>query len=99
MMATKFRFLRFCVRLFATALVFAIMALSPINATFAATGSVVYTYDATGRLIMAGYDNGLCVVYSYDANGNRLSETTYVSSSGSTGVWGCFVWGQALWGN
>ena len=47
---------------------------------------------------MVSYDTGVCIRYTYDANGNRLSETIIVSASGSTGVWGCFRWGQALWG-
>jgi hypothetical protein len=48
---------------------------------------------------MAGYDTGVCIIYTYDLNGNRLSETTTVTAGSITGTWGCFVWGQALWGN
>jgi YD repeat-containing protein len=64
----------------------------------AATGSVIYTYDTLGRLTSAFYDTGVCIAYTYDANGNRLSETIYVISSASTGVWGCFNWNSAKWG-
>lgn len=68
------------------------------DAVLAANGSVVYTYDALGRLITASYDTGVCIAYSYDANGNRLSEKILVTSSSSTGVWGCFNWNDAKWG-
>ncbi len=71
---------------------------SASDAVFAANGSVVYTYDALGRLITASYDTGVCIAYSYDANGNRLSEKILVTSSSSTGVWGCFNWNNAQWG-
>ena len=67
----------------------------------AANGSVAYTYDALGRVTTASYDTGVCLIYSYDPNGNRLSETINVTTSGTTGVWGCFNWnasGGALWG-
>jgi YD repeat-containing protein len=71
---------------------------SKIETASAANGSVVYTYDTLGRLTMVSYDTGVCIRYTYDPAGNRLSETTIVSAPGSTGVWGCFNWGQALWG-
>jgi YD repeat-containing protein len=71
---------------------------SKIENASAANGSVAYTYDALGRLTMVSYDTGVCIRYTYDANGNRLSETIVVSAAGSVGVWGCFRWGQALWG-
>lgn len=64
----------------------------------AANGSVAYTYDALGRLVTASYDTGVCIVYTYDPNGNRLSQTILVSTSASTGVWGCFSWNGAKWG-
>ena len=70
--------------------------------TYAANGSVAYTYDALGRVTTASYDTGVCIIYSYDPNGNRLSETINVSTAGTTGVWGCFNWnstGGALWGH
>lgn len=68
------------------------------DVALSANGSVVYTYDALGRLISASYDTGVCILYSYDANGNRLSEKILVTSSSSTGVWGCFNWNNAKWG-
>ncbi|MBX9943887.1 MAG: RHS repeat protein [Reyranella sp.] len=64
----------------------------------AANGSVVYTYDALGRLTTASYDTGVCIAYTYDANGNRLSEKILVTSPTSTGMWGCFNWSNARWG-
>jgi hypothetical protein len=66
----------------------------------AANGSVAYTYDALGRVTTASYDTGACIIYSYDPNGNRLSETINVTTSGTAGVWGCFNWnasGGAVW--
>jgi YD repeat-containing protein len=63
----------------------------------ALAAAVSYTYDATGRLTTARYDNGICVAYGYDANGNRTAQTN--TSSGApiqptwgSGVWGCFEW-------
>jgi YD repeat-containing protein len=62
-----------------------------------AHASVAYTYDLSGRLTTAIYDNGLCIAYLYDANGNRLSQVNTsgggpVSPVWGTGKWGCFVW-------
>ena len=65
---------------------------------YAANGSVAYSYDALGRITTASYDTGVCVIYSYDANGNRLSQTISVTTSGSVAVWGCFNWDGAVWG-
>ncbi len=80
----------------AVAFAFAALIVQP---TWAANGSVVYTYDPLGRLTTASYDTGVCVIYSYDANGNRLSQIVRVGSgTGGTGYWGCFNWGQANWG-
>ena len=76
----------------------AVLGLLATNAALSANGGVVYTYDALGRLISASYDTGVCILYSYDANGNRLSEKILVTSSSSTGVWGCFNWNNAKWG-
>jgi hypothetical protein len=57
--------------------------------------SVTYTYDATGRLGTAWYDNGTCIAYTYDPSGNRTSQTnanvTGASAWGSA-PWGCFDW-------
>lgn len=61
----------------------------------AANGSVVYTYDALGRIATANYDTGVFIIYSYDSNGNRLSQTVNVNTT--TLIWGSGVWGQALW--
>jgi YD repeat-containing protein len=80
------------------AILFATFVLCSSDNAVAANGSVAYTYDALGRLTMVSYDTGVCIRYTYDPNGNRLSETIIVSATGSTGVWGCFKWGQALWG-
>jgi YD repeat-containing protein len=63
-----------------------------------ANGSVVYTYDALGRIITASYDTGVCIGYAYDANGNRLSERILVTTATSIGVWGCYNWNGAKWG-
>jgi YD repeat-containing protein len=82
----------------ALVLAFTLLMMSPQEAVLAANGSVAYSYDALGRVTAASYDTGVCVMYSYDPNGNRLSETILVTSSGSTGVWGCFNWNQAKWG-
>lgn len=68
------------------------------SALQAANGSVVYTYDALGRLATASYDTGVCIAYTYDANGNRLSQRILVTTPTSTGVWGCFNWNGAKWG-
>ena len=65
---------------------------------FAANGSVVYSYDALGRISNASYDTGVCIIYNYDAAGNRTAQTVRVSGSGATGYWGCFIWNSALWG-
>ena len=69
------------------------LLLSP--AADAANGSVVYTYDALGRISTASYDTGVFVIYAYDANGNRVSQTINVNAT--TGTWGSFNWGAALW--
>ena len=84
------------------ALLSAMLGTLAIPIALAANGSVAYTYDALGRVTTASYDTGVCIVYSYDANGNRLSETINVTTSGTTGVWGCFNWnasGGAVWGS
>ena len=79
----------------------ALLAVATPTLSFAANGSVAYTYDALGRVTTASYDTGVCIVYKYDANGNRLSETINVTAAGATGVWECFNWnisGGAKWG-
>jgi YD repeat-containing protein len=62
---------------------------------FAANGSVVYTYDALGRVLTASYDTGVIVIYTYDPNGNRTQQVVNVNSSGA--VWENFNWDAALW--
>jgi len=64
----------------------------------AVNGSVIYTYDALGRVSTASYDTGVCIIYTYDAAGNRTAQTFRVSGTGSTGVWGCFNWGKRCGG-
>lgn len=41
----------------------------------AVAGSVVYEYDALGRLTKATYNNTVVIVYAYDAAGNRTTYT------------------------
>lgn len=78
---------------------FGLTAMPASDGSKAANGTVVYTYDALGRVLTASYDTGVCIAYTYDANGNRLSEKILVISSGSTGVWGCFNWMSGKWGS
>ncbi|MBN9488402.1 MAG: RHS repeat protein [Alphaproteobacteria bacterium] len=59
--------------------------------------SASYSYDPVGRIAVARYDNGMCVIYIYDANGNRTSQTNAstggpVTPTWGTGTFGCFVW-------
>ncbi|PTR05346.1 YD repeat-containing protein [Nitrosospira sp. Nsp5] len=42
----------------------------------ALAASVVYTYDALGRLSKATYSTGAIITYAYDAAGNRTSAVT-----------------------
>lgn len=62
----------------------------------AANGSVVYTYDALGRVTTASYDTGVIVIYAYDANGNRTTQV--INTNSGTAVWNSFNWDGALWG-
>lgn len=71
-----------------------LISAQPSDAT-AANGSVVYTYDALGRIISSSYDTGVLITYKYDANGNRTSQVINVNSANA--VWGSFSWGGALW--
>lgn len=75
-----------------------LLGLLCVTPTSAANGSIVYSYDALGRIRTASYDTGVCIIYNYDAVGNRTAESVRVSGSGSVGVWGCFNWNAALWG-
>jgi YD repeat-containing protein len=72
--------------------------------THAANGSVVYTYDALGRIATASYDTGAIIIYSYDANGNRTSQVINVNSgtlnwTATTTPCTSNCWGAALWHN
>jgi hypothetical protein len=60
----------------------------------ASGAGVSYTYDPSGRVTSAIYDNGMCVTYSYDAAGNRTTQTnaTAVPAAWGAGAWGCFAW-------
>lgn len=42
----------------------------------ALAGSVIYAYDALGRLTSATYATGAVITYIYDAAGNRTSLVT-----------------------
>jgi len=77
-------------------------ALFGIMPGYAANGSVVYTYDALGRVTSASYDTGVIVLYTYDANGNRTQQVINVNTA--TLTWTATVspctsncWGAALW--
>lgn len=72
-----------------------IASLAAAHTSRAANGSVVYTYDALGRITTASYDTGVIIVYTYDANGNRLSQT--INMNTTNGVWGSFNWSAAKW--
>jgi YD repeat-containing protein len=78
-----------------------LLALSAPKAV-AATGSVVYTYDALGRIATASYDTGVIIIYTYDANGNRTSQVINVNTG--TLTWtatstpcAANCWGAARW--
>jgi YD repeat-containing protein len=84
--------------------IFSALFLIAISAALqAANGSVVYTYDALGRITTASYDTGAFVIYTYDANGNRTAQTTNINTATLTwcltgGSCGANTkWGQALW--
>jgi YD repeat-containing protein len=79
-----------------------VIALSAAAPAIGANASVVYTYDALGRITTASYDTGVIVIYTYDANGNRTSQVINVNSG--TLTWTapstpCTAncWGAALW--
>jgi YD repeat-containing protein len=67
----------------------------------AANGSVVYSYDALGRVITASYDTGVIVIYTYDANGNRTAQTINVNTQplclGTSAHSNPTTWGAGLW--
>jgi len=78
-------------------------ALSGADIAQAATGSVVYTYDALGRVLTASYDTGIIIIYTYDANGNRTQQVINVNTQTlcwtSTSTGKPTNWGQGLWSN
>ena len=86
--------IRYGIHCIVVALVVAVLSChsTPANS---ANGSVVYTYDALGRISTASYDTGVIIIYTYDANGNRTSQVINVNSG--TGNWGSFNWGAARW--
>ena len=70
------------------------IALSAALGAFAAClfGSVAlaqvntcYSYDTLGRVLTAGYGNGVTVSYAYDAAGNRTQQSTAMVSDNFTG--------------
>ena len=68
----------------------------------AANGSVIYTYDALGRVASVSYDTGVIVIYTYDANGNRLTQVINVNTATLTwtataGSCTSNCWGAAKW--
>jgi YD repeat-containing protein len=71
------------------------------KAAFAANGSVVYTYDALGRVASASYDTGVIVYYTYDANGNRTQQVINVNTLplcfGTSIHSNPTSWGAGLW--
>ncbi len=80
---------------------FAVGALAGAGTATAATGSVVYTYDALGRVISANYDTGVLIIYSYDAAGNRTQQVINVNTKplclGSSAHSNPTTWGAGLW--
>ncbi len=67
-----------------------------------ANASVVYTYDALGRITTASYDTGVIIIYTYDANGNRTSQVINVNSgtltwTASSTPCTANCWGGARW--
>ena len=58
------------------------------------SASTLFSYDVTGRVTTAAYDNGLCVAYSYDSAGNRTAQSNVATTTPAWGssIWGCFNW-------
>ena len=55
---------------------------SCISSASAAGDSILYQYDAQGRIRTATYSNGTVVTYNYDTAGNRESVVITCSSNG-----------------
>ena len=73
-----------------------VVALSaPSSSVDAANGSVVYTYDALGRVRTVSYDTGVIILYTYDAKGNPTTQTININSA--TLSWGSGNWGETKW--
>lgn len=85
------------------ALIALLMGIRPVATASAANGSVIYTYDALGRVLTASYDTGVEVIYSYDANGNRTQQIVSINTNQlswvSAPVTPCSAdcWDAALW--
>lgn len=43
--------------------------------------NIAYTYDASGRLVLADYGNGNQIQYTYDNAGNLLTRTVVTASA------------------
>lgn len=72
--------------------------LVPARLNAAETATMLYTYDALGRLTTAlNPVTGVCIAYSYDANGNRTAQTITISGAPITPVWGGGVYGCFSW--
>lgn len=93
--AKRIRNYRACITLLVVVGLQALLGTFPQRPAFAANGSVVYTYDALGRISTISYDTGIFIIYTYDANGNRTSQV--INVNGTVGTWGSFTWGAALW--
>jgi YD repeat-containing protein len=86
-----------------TVIAYVLTAAGASTDSFAANGSVIYTYDALGRVLTASYDTNVVVDYAYDSNGNRTAQTINVNTSGLTWHASTVVpctsscWDGALW--
>ncbi len=65
---------------YASMAAFFVTAFAQAGSALATSGSVVYSYDALGRVISATYDTNVIVYYNYDANGNRTQQVVNVNT-------------------